>query len=105
MPKITHMLSFQQFYTQFIPVATTTGHHWVNTAVIPAGENRHRDTGIRCPLQLPANLGNLFVSSRSKKYFRNERLISICFLLCVTSIFTSFFSRGTGTLRARDGKL
>lgn len=102
--KITHLLSFQQFYTHFIPV-TTVGYHWMNTGIIPAGKDCHGDTGIHCPLQLPADLGYLLVCSCPKKNFGNTQPISIFFLLCVTGIFIRFFSRRTGTLSARARRL
>lgn len=99
------MFSFQQFYTHFVPVTATTGYYWMDTGIIPARKNCHGDTGIRCSLQLSGNLGYLLVCSCSKKDFGNERPISIFFLLCVTSIFISFFSRRTGTLSARTRRL
>lgn len=103
--KITYMFSFQQFHTHFVPVTTTARHHWMNTGIIPARKNCHRDTGIRCSLQLSGNLGYLLVRSCSKKYFGNEWPISIFFLLWVSIIFISFFSRRTGTLSARARRL
>lgn len=99
------MFSFQQLYTHFIPVTTTIGYRWMNTGIIPARKNCHGDTGISCSLQLSGDLGYLLVCSCSKKYFGNERLISIFLLLPVTSIFISFFSRRTGTLSARARRL
>lgn len=102
--KITHMFSFQQFYTHFIPVAAV-GHHWVNTGIIPAGKDCHGHTGIRCPLQLPVDLGYLLVCSCPKKNFRNAQPISIFFLLCVTGIFIRFLPRRTRTLSARARRL
>lgn len=100
--KITHLFSFQQFHTHFIPV-TAVGHHWMDTGVIPAGKDCHGDTGICCPLQLPADLGYLLVCSCPKKNFGNA--IFIFFLLCVAGIFISFFSWRTGTLSARARRL
>lgn len=98
------MLPFQQFYTHLIPV-TAVGHLGVNTGVIPAGQDCHGDTGIRCPLQLPDDLGYLLVCSCPKKNFGNPQPISVFFLLCVTGIFLRSFPRRAGTLSAGARRL
>lgn len=101
--RTTHMFSFQQFYTFFVPVATT-GHPRMNASMIPARKNCHTGARVCRPSQLSSNLSYLLVCSSSKIYFGDEWLSSIFLPLCITSIFTIFFWR-TGTLSTKDGRL
>ena len=91
----THIFSIQQFHAPFISVEVTY-YFRMDTRMIPAGKNSHRDPWVCCSLELSSNLSNLLVCACPKIYFGYLGLPPMILLSGIWRIFTvSLFSRTT----------
>jgi hypothetical protein len=81
----------------------------MDTAVVPAGKNSHRDPWVSCLTELPGNLSNLLVCPRPKINFRSLALSPVIFLnsicrLLVVSLFSRTAAPGTKAIHLKQGK-